>query len=55
MVSLVQGEKYIINILIFGLIVFFTPVIYAIFDFHSYKIFGLICILVKILFSGKHP
>jgi len=41
--------------LITGLIVFFTPVIYVISGFHPYKIFGLICTLVKNLFSGKHP
>jgi len=33
-----------------GLIVFFTPVIYVISGFRLYKIFGLICTLVKQVF-----
>jgi len=42
----------------FGLIVFFTPVIYVISGFRSYKIFGLICILVIFFFQNTplpHP
>jgi len=42
-------------IMILGLIVFFTPVIYVISGFRPYKIFGLICILVNFFFPEYPP